>query len=242
MADRLDVALSLLAEDVVFPPTPDLGSSVRRRLVESDMPRATRRPWGRSLALAVGLSVLVAATVVALAWVLPGLRIVPVASVPPAPSVELGEDLRLGEPVAADDAPFTVDEAGAATSAYRFRDGTVASLVYAAVDGLPEIDDTGIGLLIQRIEGDLDTAMVEKLVDEVGAVVTPVSVGDADGFWIAGPPHLVRYLAPSGFVRTEMTRLIGDTLVWQRDGVLYRMESGLGLADSLRLAASVRDR
>jgi hypothetical protein len=84
--------------------------------------------------------------------------------------------------------------------------------------------------------------MVEKLVDEVGATVTPISIGDAEGFWIEGPPHLVRYLTPSGAGRTEATRLVGDTLVWQRDGILYRMESALGLDDSLLLAASVRER
>ena len=242
MADRLDTALSQLAVEVVFPPTPDLATSVRRRLVESRLSGPRRLPWGRSFALAAGLSLLVVAAAVALAWVLPGLRIVPVASLPPASAVELGEDLRLGEPITAEDARFEVGERGPATSAYSFRDGTVVSLVYGPGDGLPEIDGSGIGLLVQRIEGDLDTVMVEKLVNEVGAVVTPVSVGEADGFWIEGPPHLVRYLTPSGLVRAEMTRLVGGTLVWQRDGVLYRMESGLGRAESLRLAATVRER
>jgi hypothetical protein len=242
MPDRLDVALRQLAEEVVFPPTPPLAASVRERLLVAGLPSPRHRPWGRSLALAIGLSLLVAATVLALTWVLPNLRIVPVASVPPAPTVELGADLRLGQPIDVADAPFTVGEPGSAVSAYALDGGTVTSLVIAAGEGLPEISDTGIGLLVQRIEGDLERAMVEKLVDEVGATVTPVTIGDADGFWIEGPPHLVRYLLPSGAVRTEMTRLVGDTLVWQRDGVLYRMESPLGLDESRRLAASVRER
>jgi hypothetical protein len=38
-----------------------------------------------------------------------------------------------------------------------------------------------------------------------------------------------------------MTRLVGDTLVWQRGGVLYRIESGLGLAETLRIAESIDD-
>ena len=242
MPDRLDAALRQLAGEVVFPPTPPIAASVRERLVGAVPLSPRRRRWGRSLAFAIGLSLLVATTVLALTWVLPGLRIVPVASVPPGPTVELGADLRLGRPIDVSDAPFTVGGAAPAASAYTLGGGAVTSLVLAAGDGLPEIADTGIGLLVQRIEGDLETAMVEKLVDEVGATVTPVTVGDADGFWIEGPPHLVRYLTPSGAVRTQMTRLVGDTLVWQRDGILYRMESALGLDASLRLAASVRER
>jgi hypothetical protein len=243
MPDRLDAALRQLAEEVVFPPTPPVAASVRERLVaNTGPPPPRRRPWGRSVAFAIGLSLVVVATVLALSLVLPGLRIVPVASVPPGPTDELGEDLRLGQPIDAADARFIIGEAGSAVSAYTLDAGTVTSLVLAAGEGLPEIADTGIGLLVQRIEGDLETAMVEKLVDEVGATVTPVTIGDADGFWIEGPPHLVRYLTPSGAVRTEMTRLVGDTLVWQRDGILYRMESPLGLEASRRLAASVRER
>ncbi len=36
-----------------------------------------------------------------------------------------------------------------------------------------------------------------------------------------------------------MTRLAGDTLVWQRDDVLYRIESGLGLDATRRIAESI---
>jgi hypothetical protein len=242
MADRLDAELRLLAADVTFPPTPALASAVAARVEGrgGGMP-PLHRPWVRSLALAVWLSLLAAATVLAISWWLPGLRIVPVASVPPVPSVP-GADLRLGAPTAATDVPFAVAMAGSPSSAFTGGEGEVVSLVFVAREGLPEIGTTGIGLLIQRLEGDLETVMVEKLVDEVGASVIPISVGEASGFWIEGPPHLVRYLTPDGAVRSEMTRLVGDTLVWQTDGVIYRMESGLELADSLELAGSVQER
>jgi hypothetical protein len=38
-----------------------------------------------------------------------------------------------------------------------------------------------------------------------------------------------------------MTRLAGDTLVWQDGETLYRIESALGLEPSLRLAESIGD-
>jgi hypothetical protein len=238
MIDRLDGELRLLAKDVVFPPTPDIVARLGRRVGER--PSGARAPWMRSMALAIALSMLVVATVLGLSWVLPGLRIVPVGSVPPASSLTPGAELRLGAP--ATDAPLRVDGAGMPDSIFATADGGVVSLVFVAGDGLPEIKDTGIGLLIQRIEGDLETVMIEKLVDEVGASVIPISVGDAPGFWIKGPPHLVRSLTAEGAVRAEMTRLVGETLVWQGDGALYRMESALDLVDSLWLAESVGER
>ncbi|HET9416202.1 MAG TPA: hypothetical protein VFP30_01545 [Candidatus Limnocylindria bacterium] len=238
MIDRLDGELRLLTKDVVFPPTPDIVARVGRRIGEPSS--GARAPWMRSMALAIGLSMLAVATVLGLSWVLPGLRIVPVGSVPPASPLTPGADLRLGAPTT--DAPFGVDGAGMPDSIFAAADGGVVSLVFGARDGLPRIEDSDIGLLIQRIEGDLETVMIEKLVEEVGASVIPVSVGSAPGFWIKGPPHLVRYLTPEGAVRAEMTRLVGDTLVWQGDDALYRMESALDLVDSLRLAESVRER
>ena len=242
MTDPIDRALRGLAADVVFPPTPRLLPGVERRLGASAEPGAARRRWSRAFVLAAGLTLLLAATAAALAWVLPGLRITPVASVPAAPTAGLGDGLTLGEPIPRAEAPFTVEALGPPDAAYETADGSVVSLVYSADDGLPEMDGAGIALLIQRIEGELDATMVEKLVEEVGARVTPVRIGGADGFWIEGPPHLVRYLAPDGDVRAEMTRLVGDTLVWQEDRILYRMESALGITESRRLAASVTDR
>ena len=96
-----------------------------------------------------------------------------------------------------------------------------------------------IGLLVQAFEGALEREQVEKLVVEVGASVTAVSVDGAHGYWIAGPPHLLRYLGPDGEARAEATRLVGDTLVWERDGTLYRIESGLGLDETLRIAGTI---
>jgi hypothetical protein len=75
----------------------------------------------------------------------------------------------------------------------------------------------------------------------VGASVTALEVDGAPGFWIEGPPHLIRYRGPEGQERTEMTRLVGDTLVWQSGDVLYRVESGLGLERTLRIAESIGD-
>ena len=239
-AFSVDEALTALAAEVAFPPTPDLVAGIERRL--ATRPGARRWPWRRAVLLAAALTLLVVATAAALAWVLPGLRIIPVASVPAAPSPPLGSGLGLGAEAGPDEPqPFAVEALGAADAMHVARDGEVVTLVFAPRNDLPELEE-GIGLLVQRIRGALDEAMVEKLVGEVGATVTPVSVAGAVGFWVAGPPHLVRYLATDGgVVRVEMTRLAGDTLVWQVEDTLYRIESSLGLDATLRLAESIED-
>ena len=234
MDDRLDQALLRLAAEIAFPPTPDLRGSVVERV-----PARRRWPsaWPRAAALAVIATLVMAATAAAVALVLPGLRITTVPTLPTADPV--ASPLALGDPIQAD----TVDAGipatlGSPDEAYVVGDHEVLSLVYLADDELPDLAGSGIGLLVQVIDGALDRERVEKLVAE-GATVTPVLVVDAAGFWIEGPPHVVRYTDPGGAERSQRTRLVGDTLVWERGGVLYRIESGLGLDGTLRIAESI---
>ncbi len=56
----------------------------------------------------------------------------------------------------------------------------------------------------------------------------------------AAPPHVFWYLAPSGAVIEDSRRLVGDTLVWERDGVLYRIEGAISRAQALAIARSMR--
>jgi hypothetical protein len=237
MVDRVEAALLRLADDIDFPPTPDLRRSVAERA-----PAPARRwwpsAWPRAAALAVIATLLVAATAAALVLVLPGLRITTVPTVPTAEAV--ASRLALGDPIPADTVGAGIPRGlGLPDEAYVIGDHEVLSLVYFADDELPNLAGSGIGLLVQVIDGALDRERVQKLVSEVGASVTPVQVGGDAGFWIDGLPHLVRYTDPEGRERSQRTRLVGDTLVWERGGVLYRIESGLGLDGTLRLAESI---
>lgn len=236
MHDRLEAALMQLGAEIDFPPTPDLRSSVLER-AQAPGRRWWPSAWPRAAALAVVATLLVAATAAALVLVLPGLRITTVPTVPTAEAV--ASRLALGEPIPAGTVRAGVPAAlGPPDEAYVIGDHEVLSLVYLADDELPELAGSGIGLLVQVIDGELDRERVEKLVAE-GATVSPVEVRGDAGFWIEGPPHLVRYTDPEGRERSQRTRLVGDTLVWERGGVLYRIESGLGLDGTLRIAESI---
>jgi hypothetical protein len=176
--------------------------------------------------------------------VLPGLRITSVPVVPSAsvPSEPLATRLALGERVPLESVEAVVPSAlGEPDGVYSSRADEVISLVYASSSDLPELAGTGIGLLVQQIHGSLDRERIEKLVMEFAVTVTPVDVAGAAGFWIEGPPHLIRYTGPAGEARSQMTRLVGDTLVWQSGDVLHRIESSLGLEGTLRIAESIGD-
>jgi hypothetical protein len=242
MDDRLDALLREVAAEAAFPPTPDLRGPVLARLARPERRGWMLAPWPRALVLAIISMLALAGTVAALALLLPGLRLTFVPSLPTAslPDGPLAARLALGEPVD----PETVDVGvpkllGPPDAAFTMGDGEVLTLVYAAGEELPQLGDSSIGFLIQVIDGEVDETRVEKLVVEVGARVVAVTVNDDRGFWITGPPHLIRYTASTGEERSEATRLVGDTLVWQHGDVLYRIESSFDLRETLRIAESI---
>jgi hypothetical protein len=223
MPDRLDAALRAVAARI-------------GTLPERSWWRWT---WPRALVLAALAAMLLAAAAV---LVLPGLRITSVPTIPTdsVPADALATRLALGERVRLESVEAAAPTAlGGPDEVYSSRAGEVISLVYASGADLPELADTGIGLLVQQINGSLDRERIEKLVVEFDVTVTPVEVEGVAGFWIEGSPHLIRYTGPAGEERSEMTRLVGDTLVWQRGDVLHRIESGLGLERTLRIAESI---
>jgi len=69
--------------------------------------------------------------------------------------------------------------------------------------------------------------------------VERVRVGSAPGIWITGRPHGVLYADRNGQFRDETLQLAGDTLVWERDGLVLRIEGARSKADALRIASSV---
>lgn len=239
MNEGLEPELRELGADVAFPPTPDLRGAVTARLL-APPPRRWSVPWRvpRAVALALAATLLLVATAAALVLVLPGLRL---TTVPVLPSAEpLATRLALGRPIAPDTVDAGIPAAlGSPDEAYVFGDHRVLSLVYAADADLSDMAGSGIGLLVQVIDGALDREQVEKLVAEVGTTVTRVEVDGETGYWIEGQPHLIRYADADGNERSQRTRLVGNTLVWERDRALYRVESGLGLEGTLRIAESI---
>jgi hypothetical protein len=242
--------LRALRDDVVWPATPDIAAAVQARIVAEPRPaRAPRRVWlpGRLVpALVVVLVVLLAlGTLLAASpgvratlrdWL--GIGSVSVRRVDRLPDLSTARKLDLGRRVSAAQAErhlghplVTVRALGAPDAIYAGKAIVPAqvSVVYVARPGLPA-GVAGVGALLDEIDGD-QVPFIQKLVGG-GVPIVRVDVDGADGFFIAGR-HAV-------YLPDELKpRLAGNTLLWVRDGVTYRLETALGVKAALRLARSV---
>jgi hypothetical protein len=241
--------LLALRDEIAWPATPDLAASVSARIAAEPRPRARRAWWPTprlAPALAAVLVVLVAFGILLAAssgvratlrdWL--GIGSVHITRVERLPNVAPGRQLELGRraDVAAANrhlgSPIATVRALGAPDAIYLGDeqpGRV-SLVYLARPGLPA-GTAGVGALLDQLQGDA-MIFVEKLV--AGNIpITRVTVNGAPGYFVGGP-HTVNLPDPL------RPRIAGNTLVWVRDAVTYRLETGLGLDEALSLARSVR--
>ena len=264
----LEAQLADLAGALAFPPTPDLAKAVGARLrVPATGPIPFRRSMRRSLLLAAALTILVVGGVLAARYGLEllDIRFGPVPTMTPAPSAAgptpaasapVGASLLLGQRVTLEDVlalssmrvlvPAELGPPDLIYAGGAILRGQIAFL-YAPRADLPLSGLLGgAGLLITQARGELDTGLVQKLLDTELATVQFVDVGGgpgvqaARGVWISGGPHVFWYLAPDGQVIEESRRFVGDTLAWERDGVLYRIEGNVALERALEIAESMR--
>ena len=258
----LEAQLADLAGALAFPPTPDLATAIGTRLrAPASRPIPFRRSMRRSLLLAAALTLLVVggAFAVRLGLDLLNIRFGPVPTIVPTPtavgaspaaSLPLGASLLLGERATLDEvlgiSSFRVlvpGPLGAPDSVYvggaNLR-GQVA-FVYAPRENLPLAGLLGgAGLLITQARGEIDQGLVDKLIDADLTNVRTLELDGAPAVWISGRPHIFWYVAPDGQVIEDSRRFVGDTLAWERDGVLYRIEGNMSLAVALEIAASMR--
>jgi hypothetical protein len=241
----LEHALTELGSELAVPTTPDLAAGVLARIE----PRREMRPRRRRLVLAlavVALAALAATLAIpdarsALFRVLHigGERIELVDELPevaPDPAglnleVALGQRVSLAQ--ARQEAGFDIRELDTAPDrVYLDGRGTVWFLY-----GTP----ANVRLLVAqtpRLEVD-ETLIVKKLVAS-GTRVEQVSVAGEPGFYLGGSPHFLLLLDERGQVIQESARLARNVLVWEANGVAYRLEGDFTRDQALTLARALR--
>ena len=230
MSADLERDLRALADDLVWPATPDLATRFAMAAAEAAAPPAKRRPRRRLVALAAGVALLVPAGAAfggdVLEWL--GLRSVEVRRedrLPPGarrPSLDaLGPRVTLAG--AASRAGFrpVVPERLGAPDEVRERGGVI-TLVYDGGDGR---------LLLAEVRGALERGLVEKTVGP-GGRVRPLPGG---AVFLSGADHAYAYVAPDGSLRDARPSLAGNTLLVERGDLLLRLE-GRGLTAARALA------
>jgi hypothetical protein len=262
---ELERVLLDLGTRLDYPRLPALALQVRNRLERELAPPAVRqvlrpyRPLRRSLALAVVGLLLVAGAATAALFTVRGVDIrlrptpptaAPTPSLPTDASPDLGLALSLGERVTLAEARRSVsfpvllpDLPGPDSPDEVFIDddpsGGRVTAVYAPRPGLPRTNITGVGLLITQFRARVDEEFVVKEAGP-GTRVERLSVGGAPGYWVEGDPHTVLYIDENGNNFPDSLRLAGNTLLWERDGVTFRLEADISKAQALRIATSFR--
>lgn len=268
--DALDLRLADLAGAIAFPPTPELAGAVAARLRTTAPPlapmrRTAGRSLRRSLLLAAALLLVIVGGVLAvrLGLELLDIRFGAVPTLSPSPTAittspgalptssgPLGGSLLLGRQVTLDDVleissyrvlvPATLGPPDVVYVGGPSLRSQVA-FVYAPRDGIPFSGLLGgAGLLITQNRGEMDDGLAGKLLATGQATVEYVDIDGADGVWITGKPHVFWYFAPDGAVIEESRRFVGDTLAWERGGVLYRIEGDIEVDQALEIARSMR--
>jgi hypothetical protein len=266
---ELERALSDLGAHIAYPPTPPLAEAVKARLRQKPTdaraparprPRWLRRPLAVAAAVLVVLGLLLGTvpsvrTAIAHWLGITGVTIdrvpaLPSASAIPtgAPPSQLGDLLHLGSGLSLSEArtrvtfPISVPaDLGVPDQVYLRQPppGGAVSLVYLPRPGLPEARSTGVGMLVTQFRGALAPDFFGKVIGP-DTTVQPVTVDGASGYWIAGSPHVLFYRDLQGQILTEDLRLADNTLIWERDGVTYRLESSLSRDQAIAIAQSMR--
>jgi Domain of unknown function (DUF4367) len=240
----IDAALVELRPHIEWPSAPDMASSVAVRL------RAGARPssaWARLVgSLRRPAFAPIAAVVIACLFLIAspsarnavadflGLRDIRITHEPPPEPV--GGDLSLGDPVSLAEAQQLVDfqllvpdELGAPDAVYfdEFVAEGMVSLVYGDADD--------IDVLVNQLAPRIDSGFFEKHLRFESA--TRVEVQGVEGYWIPGD-HVLTYHS-DGVDGVEESRLAQAALIWEKDGVVYRIESDLSMNEVIGIANSM---
>jgi hypothetical protein len=119
-----------------------------------------------------------------------------------------------------------------------FTEGRV-TFVWRTQPGLPQTRAAGVGLLLTEFRGTVNEEFFQKMIGP-GTTVSPVMVGDVAGWWISGEPHEIVYLDPRGEIIPDTRRVVGDTLLWTRGDMTFRMETSLDRGAAIDLAETIR--
>lgn len=245
---RIEALLRQAAQAAVYPTTPDL-----RRLVAARLEQNTTAVYSRGNRWLAGAAALVAALVVLMA-VVPQVR------------AGLEEWLRIGvvriqlggsQPEAADAPPATPppdlvtwQELEGETTLDAAADAVAFTLMlptYPRGMGKPDrvfVQELGApaSIILWLAEDGLsvDLALFQFGSGAVVQKVQPrtlreVTVRGRRGVWATGP-----YLVVLGSGSVEIRRLTGgEVLIWEEDGITYRLETRAGLEEALRIAVSL---
>jgi hypothetical protein len=259
----LERALREIAPQAAFPPTPDLAGSIRARIAAEPAPSRPAQPWTalfrpRRLAIAFLVLLLVAAAALTLS---PGLRIsvakrlgvhsieiIFVEETPTPAATPVGTTLLLGEQVTLAEAqaragyPIQIPaELGPPDEVYlrQLSAGPMVTLLYRPRPGLPEASETGVGALLMQFPASAGIDQIAKRVTMGSGSMIGARINGVSGFWVTGSSELVIAQDPTAGFSESISRPSADVLIWEQNGMVYRLELATPLQDAITIAESL---
>ena len=210
-----------------FPPEPDLTGRVRGRL---EQPRS-RRPWlvlAVAAVAAVGALLAIPQTRAAIfdLFHIGGVEVQRVDTQPQAPAraADLGSEVDVDEAQDRVDFPLVTPDADFTT----YYDDSIAG-------GM--VNMTWNGFVLSQWTGE-QLQFARKQVGPNSQIVS-VSVNGVPGLWITGARHEIVYRDPNGQIDAKTRRLVGNVLLWDEDGITYRLEGAKTRAQALAAAGNL---
>lgn len=254
---ELEDELTALAGAIVWPPTPRL----RVLPMYGDVSREAGRRGFPRWALAAAAVLLILAALLAYTpsreaiagWLNLHLNLQRVQH-PPNPSAlppgQLGENLDLGTAVTLDQARAQVAwkvtvpaSLGQPDAVYLKQPPSGPSkgevtLVYAQRSDIPVSGQTGVAVLVTEARGTVNEFFFQKTLGP-DSTVEQVNVGGHAGYWIAGHPHDFAFTDADGKFYWEKVRLATNTLIFDHNGTIVRIEGDMTRAQALAIASSM---
>lgn len=245
-SDSLQHELVELSEHLDWPTGIDLAPTVLERIRARPVRRARR--WLAPVLVAVAIAVLLLTPPgkEAVAWLLRvagiGIEFGEVTTPVTAPAtLTVGDAVTLTEAQDAVDFPVLVPSTLPAPDSVQLASwggGRQVVLAWAASDRLPDVLDTGTGLLFFQFRASVDEQLLTKYATE-STRVEVVEVRGSRGYFLSDAPHIVMFEDPDRTIFEDSVRLAANVLIWEEDGITYRIESSLGLADTVAVAQSL---
>jgi hypothetical protein len=244
----LELRLVALRERVEFPATPELAPRIGARIAETGTTPGRRLagPWSltprvamaavlAALVLGLGLTMAVSpsARSAILRWL--GIGGVTITRVQQLPPTRAGAELGLGRRVTAAEArrrarfDLAVPAALGAPDEWHFDrsiPGGAVSLVYRGARGRPRPGPSGVSVLLTEFRGDVGP-FIQKMLGP-GTRIRNRTVFGAPAYLITGELHAVVFEDAEGVIREDRPRLAANTLLFERDGLTFRLEGQTG--------------
>jgi hypothetical protein len=256
----LEDQLSALGTAVEWPPTPDLLPTLwadrpERLRVLPEAQRFNRWAYAAAavLLLAAALLAYTPSRTAIAGWINLHTTIHRVEHPPspsPLPSGPLGSQLSLGTPTTLADAQSRLSWKIALPASLGTPDaiylqmppigpsGGEVTLVYASRSGIKVSGQTGVSVLVTEARGKVDENFFFKVLGP-DTHLENVTINGHPGFWISGKPHDFAFQDASGDFRMEALRLATNTLVFDDNGTIVRIEGDMTKEQALQKATTL---